>query len=153
MIRTPLLALITAFLMVSFVSAEDENTRQFENEQQHETYRQLIKELRCPKCQNQNIADSNAPLAEDMRDRTYQMLKEGKSREEIINFMIARYGDFVHYQPPFTKVTSILWWGPLLILVIGVGTAIALTRKKKAVAELTQDERERLEQLRKSRDE
>ncbi|MGM0905964.1 MAG: cytochrome c-type biogenesis protein [Pseudomonadota bacterium] len=153
MIRTLLLTLTTAFLLVSFVSAEDENTRQFENEQQYETYRQLIKELRCPKCQNQNIADSNAPLAEDMRDRTYQMLKEGKSREEIINFMVARYGDFVHYQPPFTKVTSILWWGPLLILVIGVGTAIVLTRKKKAVAELTQEERERLEQLRKSRDE
>lgn len=153
MIRTLLMAFAAVLMFVSAVSAENENSYQFESEQQRATYQQLTKELRCPKCQNQNIADSNAPLAEDMRDRTYQMLKEGQSREEIIEFMVARYGDFVHYQPPFTTITSILWWGPLVIVIIGIGTAVGLTRKKKAAVELTQEERQRLEQLRKSGDE
>lgn len=153
MIRSLLLAFVVSFLLIAAASAENENNYQFDNEQQRATYQQLTKELRCPKCQNQNIADSNAPLAEDMRDRTYQMLKEGQSREEIIQFMVARYGDFVHYQPPFTTVTSILWWGPLLIVFIGIGIAVALTRKKKAAVELTPEERQRLEQLRKSGDE
>ena len=132
MIRSLLLAFVAVFVLTSTASAENENNYQFDSEQQRATYQQLTKELRCPKCQNQNIADSNAPLAEDMRDRSYQMLKEGKSREEIIQFMVARYGDFVHYQPPFTTATSILWWGPLLIVVIGIGVAIGLTRKKKS---------------------
>jgi len=153
MIRSLLSTFAVVFVLVSAVSAENENSYQFDNEQQRATYQQLTKELRCPKCQNQNIADSNAPLAEDMRDRSYQMLKEGKSREEIIQFMVVRYGDFVHYQPPFTTVTSILWWGPVLILLIGIGVAVGLTRKKKAAVELTPEERKRLEQLRKSGDE
>ncbi|MCA1768010.1 MAG: cytochrome c-type biogenesis protein CcmH [Idiomarina sp.] len=153
MIRSLLLAFTAAFLLIPAATAENENNYQFDNEQQRATYQQLTKELRCPKCQNQNIADSNAPLAEDMRDRSYQMLKEGKSREEIIEFMVARYGDFVHYQPPFTTVTSVLWWGPVLIVIIGIGVAVSLTRKKKAAVELTQEERQRLEQLRKSGDE
>lgn len=153
MIRTLLLAFATTFLLAFSALAENENSYQFDNEQQRATYHQLIKELRCPKCQNQNISDSNAPLAEDMRDRTYQMLKEGKSREEIIQFMVARYGEFVHYQPPFTTATSVLWWGPLLVVVIGIGIAVGLTRKKKAAVELTPEERQRLEQLRKSGDE
>jgi len=153
MIRSLLVTVAAVFVLISAASAENENSYKFDNEQQRATYQQLTKELRCPKCQNQNIADSNAPLAEDMRDRSYQMLKEGKSREEIIHFMVARYGDFVHYQPPFTTVTSVLWWGPLLIVIIGIGVAVGLTRKKKAAVELTPEERERLQQLRKSGDE
>jgi cytochrome c-type biogenesis protein CcmH len=153
MIRSLLLAFTAVLLLIPAAEAENENNYQFDNEQQRTTYQQLTKELRCPKCQNQNIGDSNAPLAEDMRDRSYQMLKEGQSREKIIEFMVARYGDFVHYQPPFTTVTSILWWGPLLIVIIGIGVAESLTRKKKAAVELTQEERQRLQQLRKSGDE
>lgn len=150
MIRSVFLALVGALILSSTAVADSENSYQFDNEQQRETYHQLTKVLRCPKCQNQNIADSGAPLAEDMRDRTYQMLKEGQSREQIIDFMVARYGDFVHYQPPFTAVTSILWWGPLLIVMIGLVLAFSLTRKHKHTTELTLEERERLEKLRKS---
>lgn len=150
MIRSVFLALIGALIFSSAALADNENSYQFDNEQQRETYHQLTKELRCPKCQNQNISDSQAPLAEDMRDRTYQMLKEGQSREQIIDFMVARYGDFVHYQPPFTAVTSILWWGPVVIVVIGLILAFSLTRKRNTNTELTLEERERLKQLRKS---
>lgn len=150
MIRSVFLAVVWALILSTAAVADTENSYQFDSEQQRETYHQLTKELRCPKCQNQNIADSHAPLAEDMRDRTYQMLKEGQSREQIIDFMVARYGDFVHYQPPFTAATSILWWGPVLIVLIGLVLAFSLTRKRNNNTELTSEERERLEQLRKS---
>ena len=122
---------------------------EFETEAQRQLYQTLIQELRCPKCQNQNIADSNAPLSEDMRDRTYTMVMEGKSREEIIDYMVARYGNFVHYRPPFNWYTSILWWGPLLIIAIGVGVAWMMSRKRKQPLALSEEEQERLKQLRK----
>lgn len=141
------------FLLSTFVfcaAAEEAVSRSFENEQQRETYQQLIKELRCPKCQNQNIADSNAPLAEDMRDKSYEMLKAGKSKQEIIEFMVDRYGNFVHYKPPFTAATAVLWFGPVVILIIGIGVAVLLTRKKKEQTALTPEERAQLEQLRKN---
>lgn len=139
------------FLLSTFVfcaAAEEAVSRSFENEQQRETYQQLIKELRCPKCQNQNIADSNAPLAEDMRDKSYEMLKAGKSKQEIIDFMVERYGNFVHYKPPFTAATAVLWFGPVAILIIGIGVAILLTRNKKEQVGLTAEEQEQLKQLR-----
>lgn len=145
--------LLMLFLLSVFAfgaTAEDATTRSFTTEQQRNTYQQLIKELRCPKCQNQNIADSNAPLAEDMRDKSYEMLKQGQSKQEIIDFMVERYGNFVHYKPPFTAATAVLWLGPVAILLIGLGVAVLLTRKSKTQATLTPDERRQLEQLRKN---
>ncbi|MFD2632385.1 cytochrome c-type biogenesis protein [Idiomarina piscisalsi] len=144
----PMLFLLSAFAFS--VVAQDATQRSFDNEQQREVYQQLIKELRCPKCQNQNIADSNAPLAEDMRDKSYEMLKAGKSKQEIIDFMVERYGNFVHYKPPFTAATAVLWFGPVVILIIGIGVAVLLTRKKKEQTALTPEERAQLEQLRKN---
>ncbi len=144
----PMLFLLSAFAFSAV--AQDATQRSFDNEQQREVYQQLIKELRCPKCQNQNIADSNAPLAEDMRDKSYEMLKAGKSKQEIIEFMVDRYGNFVHYKPPFTAATAVLWFGPVVILIIGIGVAVLLTRKKKEQTALTPEERAQLEQLRKN---
>jgi cytochrome c-type biogenesis protein CcmH len=80
----------------------------------------LSEELRCLVCQNQNIADSNAELAQDLRREIRGMIKEGKSDKEIVDFMVARYGDFVLYRPPFKAVTVVLWAGPLLLMLIGV---------------------------------
>ena len=144
----PMLFLLSAFAFSAV--AQDATQSSFDNEQQREVYQQLIKELRCPKCQNQNIADSNAPLAEDMRDKSYEMLKAGKSKQEIIEFMVERYGNFVHYKPPFTAATAVLWFGPVVILIIGIGVAVLLTRKKKEQTALTPEERAQLEQLRKN---
>lgn len=144
-----LLLLVTLLSVLVFsASAQDALSRSFDSEQQRETYQQLIKELRCPKCQNQNIADSNAPLAEDMRDKSYEMLKAGKSKQEIINFMVERYGNFVHYEPPFTAATAVLWFGPLVIVIIGIGVAVVLTRQKKEQTALTPEERAQLDRLR-----
>ena len=72
----------------------------FDSDAQEQTFRELTKELRCPKCQNQDIADSNAGLAKDLRDKTYQMVREGKEKQEVVDYMVARYGNFILYDPP-----------------------------------------------------
>lgn len=84
------------------------------------TYNKLIDELRCLVCQNQNLADSNAELAVDMRRKTYEMIEEGKKEQEIVDFMVARYGDFVRYRPPVNKATLLLWIGPFILMLFAV---------------------------------
>jgi cytochrome c-type biogenesis protein CcmH len=79
---------------------------------------ELTAELRCPKCQNQNIADSDAPIAHDMRRKTYELMQEGKDKSQVIEWMKVRYGDFVHYQPPVNAVTIWLWVLPVLFAVL-----------------------------------
>lgn len=121
---------------------------QFDEPAQEALFNELINELRCPKCQNQSIADSNAELARDLRDRTYFMVKEGATKQEVIDFMVARYGDFVHYQPPLTFVTSILWWGPIGVLAIGGLVILFRVRQQRSSeVELSDEERKRLAAL------
>jgi len=104
---------------------------QFENKQQEELYLQLIAELRCVKCQNQNLAESNAELATDMREKTYEMITQGKSRKDVINYMTARYGDFVLYKPPFKSKTWLLWIGPPILLILSLWFLLRLIRNQK----------------------
>lgn len=125
---------------------------QFDNEQQEQTFRELTRELRCPKCQNQDIADSNAGLAKDLRDKTYQMVHQGKEKQEVIDYMVARYGNFILYDPPMMASTLILWLGPLGVIVIGLGVVLARARKtprarQAAPQELSEEERNRLAAL------
>ena len=89
---------------------------QFESAQMEADYNQLINELRCLVCQNQNLAGSDADLARDLRRETYDMLNEGKSQQQVIDFMVERYGDFVLYRPQFKSTTYLLWLGPFLLL-------------------------------------
>ena len=110
--------------------------RQLSDPKQQETYETLTKELRCLVCQNQTIADSNAELAADLRRQVYEMLQQGKSREEIIQFMTDRYGDFVLYKPSFKGKTSVLWIAPVVFLLMGLITVIFFIRRKKAAANL-----------------
>ena len=86
----------------------------FEDPSKRKAFLELTAELRCPKCQNQNIADSDAPIAHDMRRKTYQLMQEGNDKGQVIAWMKERYGDFVHYQPPITVVTIWLWVLPVL---------------------------------------
>lgn len=131
---------------------------QFDTPQQEADYRALIQELRCPQCQNNNIADSNATISTDMRAKTLELLKEGKSKTEVVDYMIERYGNFVTYNPPMTPATIVLWILPLLL--IGLGLTIVLRRKKakrqavdssrnfaNTTQNLNQDEQERLNQI------
>ena len=95
-------------------------------------YQALLEELRCLVCQNQTLAESNAELAGDLRDRVSLMLEEGASDEEILSFMTERYGDFVRYRPPFNPRTYLLWLAPLFLLVgfLFVFIRFVLTRGK-----------------------
>ncbi|MBW3811706.1 cytochrome c-type biogenesis protein [Aeromonas hydrophila] len=104
----------------------------FDSDAQEQTFRELTKELRCPKCQNQDIADSNAGLAKDLRDKTYQMVREGKDKQEVVDYMVARYGNFILYNPPLMASTLILWLGPLLVIVIGVVMVVVRSRRRPA---------------------
>ncbi|HHQ4776813.1 TPA: cytochrome c-type biogenesis protein [Aeromonas veronii] len=124
----------------------------FENDNQEQVFRELTKELRCPKCQNQDIADSNAGLAKDLRDKTYQMVREGKNKEEIVDYMVARYGNFILYNPPLMASTLILWLGPLLVIVIGLGVVVIRSRRSAVTSEpvdstLSDEEQRRLAEL------
>ena len=91
---------------------------EFDSAQTEADYYKLINELRCLVCQNQNLSGSNAELAQDLRRQTYEMLTRGDSPEQVIEFMVARYGDFVLYRPQFKASTYLLWLGPFLLLVI-----------------------------------
>ena len=106
----------------------------FDSDAQEQTFRELTKELRCPKCQNQDIADSNAGLAKDLRDKTYQMVREGKDKQEVVDYIVARYGNFILYNPPLMASTLILWLGPLLVIVIGVVMVVVRSRRRPAAA-------------------
>ncbi len=88
----------------------------FANARQEADFNRLVKELRCLVCQNQNLADSDADLARDLRRETYEMLRAGKNADEVIEFMVARYGDFVLYRPQFKSSTWLLWLGPFALL-------------------------------------
>lgn len=104
---------------------------EFNSEQQRQEAVQLAKSLRCPQCQNQNLVESNSPVAKDLRLKVYQMVKEGKSDDEIIEFMIHRFGDFVLYDPALSKQTVVLWFFPILLLVMGLIYAVRLVATSK----------------------
>lgn len=107
----------------------------------------LSNELRCLVCQNQTLADSNAPLAVDLRNTVREQLAKGASEREVRDFMTARYGDFVLYRPPLKASTLVLWIGPFLLLVVGVCVFIARVRKRPEEPALAEEERARAARL------
>lgn len=114
-------------------TADTQEILPFENEAQRQLYLTLTAELRCPQCQNQNIADSHAVVAVDMRGKTYELVQQGYSRQQVLDYMIDRYGDFVHYQPPVNRYTVWLWLAPALLLALLL--LVQLKRRKTLVAE------------------
>ena len=121
----------------------------FDDPDKEARYRVLIAELRCLVCQNQNLADSNAELAQDLRRQTYEMVTRGSSKEEIITYMVQRYGDFVLYRPPFRSSTALLWVGPFLIFAIGVGVLVVFIRRRnrQPVEQLSSEDHARAQSL------
>lgn len=95
-------------------------TFKFDSPETEKVFHKLSEELRCLVCQNQNIAESNADLAKDLRLEIYTMLSEGKSEDEIVDFMVQRYGDYVLYRPPFKPMTWLLWFGPIVVFAVGL---------------------------------
>ncbi|MDN3474060.1 cytochrome c-type biogenesis protein [Pseudoalteromonas sp. APC 3355] len=121
--------LLTLSLFVSMGAFAQQDRYQFDNNKQAILFEELTKELRCPKCQNQNIADSDAVVAKDLRDKVLVLVKEGKSKDEVIDYMIDRFGYFVHYDPPVTPATLVLWVLPVLIVIVGFGFIVIRQRK------------------------
>ena len=112
---------------------------------------EISAELRCLVCQNQTIADSSAGLAVDLKNQVRSMVKEGKSQDDIVDFMVTRYGDFVLYRPPMKPTTILLWAGPFLLMLIGLSVLVYNLRKRTVLinddGNLSEDENEKLNAL------
>ncbi len=131
-------ALLTS-LMVSLSAYAAIEVYEFDTLEQEQQFKELGNTLRCPKCQNNTIADSNAELAQDLRQKVYEMTKAGKSEQEIVDYMIARYGNFVTYNPPLTLVTSVLWLGPISVLIIGFTLMVLRSRRAGKTAPVKEE--------------
>ena len=147
-----LLILALAFASIAHGAID---TYGFDNDAQRERFAALTRELRCPKCQNQDLADSNAPIAADLRREIHRLMVEGKTDEEVVAYLVDRYGEFVRYKPAFEARTWLLWLGPGLLLLIGLGAGWALLRRRHTAASpatLDEADQARLATLLKSAD-
>lgn len=118
--------------LLSLSALADIEVHQFKSEQDEIRYQALIEELRCPKCQNQNLAGSDAPIARDLKQKTYEMINDGRSDKEIRDYMFERYGDFISYKPPIRPSTWVLWFFPPILLVFLVMGWLYKTKKGHA---------------------
>lgn len=145
-VRRVLMALVLG--AVVGVAGAGSDAYEFDSAEQRQRFQVLIEELRCPKCQNQNLADSNAPIAKDLRDRTYALVREGRSDAEIRDYLIERYGEFISYRPPFRGVTTLLWVGPFALLALVLGVLVWRIRRRAAqVVPMSAEEEARLQAL------
>jgi len=141
-------ALLFAVILAAGAAAHAAiEARSFDDPGQRQLYEELIAELRCLVCQNQNLESSNADLAKDLRAQIHDMIRQGASRDEIVTYMTDRYGEFVLYRPPFRTTTALLWAGPALLLLTGLVIVVVVARRRAAAGELSPDERERARRL------
>ncbi len=131
--------LIALFLILisGFSFAEDQRFP-FADQKQVEQFRQLTEELRCLVCQNQSLADSDAPLANDLREKVYALMDEGKTNDEIIEELVARYGEFVLYRPRLMPETYLLWFAPIILVLIGIIAVVLMIRRRSDTTEIDQ---------------
>ena len=143
-----LFIIITVLLLNQLAMAAVE-VRRFDDPAMEQRYHKLITELRCLVCQNQNLADSNAELAQDLRKQVYEMLLSGKSDQAVIDFMVQRYGDFVLYRPRVKPTTLLLWIGPFLLLLIGllVLFRVIKQRNRRVDKSLSTEEQEKIRRM------
>lgn len=157
MLKKNLLLLTLVAMSVFFIGMSIEEaqaspveTYVFKNPVTEKRFNSLNKELRCPKCQNQNLADSNSPIAADLRREVYEMLQQGKADMEIMNFMVDRYGEFVLYRPRVNSLTYVLWFGPAILILAGVFVVVFILRRKpvaKEKAALSAEQQEKLKNI------
>ena len=120
---------------------------EFESTQMEADYYRLVRELRCLVCQNQNLAGSNADLAKDLRRQTYELLVQGKTPDQVAQYMVDRYGDFVLYRPRLKRDTLLLWFGPFVMLVLVLWLVIRAIRKKQNLVPPNADALQRARQI------
>lgn len=147
-----ILLLCWAFFSASAYSVVE--TYEFEDEALRQRYQVFVDELRCPKCQNQNLAGSNSPIAQDLRREVYRLLSEGNSDQQVVEFMVDRYGEFILYRPRFNAETVVLWLAPAIFLLLGLLVLVKVfLRQKKSVSNkadselLNESEQQRLQAL------
>ena len=147
-IRKGLLPVTIILLLFSAVSSQARiDAYQFDDPEKEALYKKLIKELRCTVCQNQDIGDSNAELAKDLRRKTYEMISKGEDEEFVLDFMSQRYGDFVLYRPRLQTNTLLLWIGPFIILIIAVFVLLRFIRRPVDEVTFTEADKAQAEQL------
>ena len=147
----PVLVLTLGLLTSGICYSGVFETREFETTAQSDRYRTLTAELRCLVCQNQNIADSNADLAKDLRNKVYELIVAGQTDADIINFMVSRYGDFVLYRPPLKASTVVLWLSPFVLVILSIGLLIRFIRNRRTLekvpTQLSDEQRLKASQL------
>ena len=148
-----IMALCLSLFALTSLAVVDGHKYPFDNEIDKGRFEVLAEELRCPKCQNQNLADSNAPVASDLRDKVYELMIEGQTDDQIVSYLVARYGDFVRYNPPVQKNTFFLWFGPGVMVLIAFFIIIRLTRTNKKSQPLSEEESTKLAELKAARSE
>jgi cytochrome c-type biogenesis protein CcmH len=146
-----LLAIYLSLFSLTSLAVVDGHKYPFDNDVDKERFEVLAEELRCPKCQNQNLADSNAPVASDLRDKVYELMIEGQNDDEIVGYLVDRYGDFVRYNPPVQKNTFFLWFAPGIMVLIALIMIISLTRGTKKEQALSAEEQAKLAELQANR--
>jgi cytochrome c-type biogenesis protein CcmH len=124
-----LLALALA-LVAGLAAAQAIEPMPFKDHAQELRFQHLTSQLRCPMCQNETLADSNAPIARDLRHEVFKLMQEGRSEAQIKQYLVARYSDYVLYDPPVNPTTWLLWFGPLLILLGGTVVVVVTIRKR-----------------------
>jgi cytochrome c-type biogenesis protein CcmH len=129
-----LIAMLALGLLVFAAAASAFEPETFHNPAEETRFLALTRTLRCVMCQNESLADSDAPIAHDLRREILESMRAGKSDRQIRDYLVARYGEFVLYSPRVEPATSMLWFGPPVILLIGLGTVIAIVRRRAAKA-------------------
>ena len=141
------IALFSTLVFLSLHATAAIDAYPFPNDELRARYQVLIAELRCPQCLNTNLAGSDAMIAKDLRREVHRLLLEGKNDEQVLEFMHARYGDFILYEPRTNLRTLALWLGPLLLLIVAFFVAIKVARGSKVAEPLSAEEQARLNQL------
>jgi cytochrome c-type biogenesis protein CcmH len=133
------LSLCMGFVLFSAWTVAAIDVHEFDNEVDRKRYQSFIDEMRCPKCQNQNLSGSDSPIAMDLRRELYLMIEDGKSDKEIIDFMVERYGEFILYRPRVSSATLLLWGAPVFLLIAGIILLLVIVRKRRALDLVTDD--------------
>ena len=134
MIRKLLLATLPGLLLVAVPAAAIDSGKAFEDPELQARYENIIAQVRCLKCQNQSIKDSNVFLASDLRREIRRLLSEGKSDQEVFDFLVERYGEFALYSPRKSGKTLVLWLTPFILLVAGVFVGYSVIRKRMSMS-------------------
>jgi cytochrome c-type biogenesis protein CcmH len=121
------------FLILSSWAGAAIDVYEFDSEVDRKRYQSFIDEMRCPKCQNQNLSGSDSPIAMDLRRELYLMIEDGKSDKEIVDFMVERYGEYILYRPRLTSATFLLWAAPVFLLFAGIVLLVLIVRRRRTI--------------------